>query len=108
MSTSRAVIWKRICISHKPFLFGSAEFVLCRMGGLPVMISIGILVGNDEAKLSGKGNPARIVYEGMYELQASSVVVEFGRRGVRCPVDGLAPAYAFGRKRDTEGSGCKK
>ncbi len=60
------------------------------------MISIGILVGNDEAKLSGKGNPVRIVYEGIYELQASSVVVESGRRGVRSPVGGLAPAYAFG------------
>ena len=60
------------------------------------MISIGILVWNDEAKLSEKGNPARIVYEGIYELQASSVEVESGWRGVRCPVDGLGPAYAFG------------
>jgi hypothetical protein len=60
------------------------------------MISIGILVGNDEAKLSGKRHPARIVYEGMYDLQASGVLVESGRRGVRSPVAGLAPAYVFG------------
>jgi len=45
---------------EKPFLFGSAESVLFRMGGLPVIISIGILVRNDKAELWEKGNPTRI------------------------------------------------
>jgi hypothetical protein len=51
MSTRRAVRRKRIHIREKPFLFGSADLVLFRMGGSPVIISIGILVRNDKAKL---------------------------------------------------------